>query len=199
MLARHTVPPGFALRPDCAGEWDVLLTAVNVARRPPPHRADSPANDGTEGVMRIGDVCTRSVVQIERTASIREAAECMRKRHVGSLVVVDPANGERVPVGMLTDRDIVIAVVAGGVDADRLTVADTMTHDVATCAESQDLFDAIHLMRARGVRRLPVLNDKGALTGMVSSDDLYGALSRQVQELSHALVRGQVREMETRT
>lgn len=149
--------------------------------------------------MRIADICTRSIVHVEKSTSVREAAECMRKRHVGSLVVTDRPNGERIPVGIITDRDIVVAVVAAGVDAATLSVADAMTRNVATCAESQDLFDAIHLMRERGVRRLPVLNEAGSLTGMVTADDLYGALARQMQELSFALVRGQVREMETRT
>lgn len=149
--------------------------------------------------MRIADICTRNVVHIGADASLREAAETMRKRHVGAVVVIDGSNGERVPIGIITDRDIVLAVIAPGVGIEALTVADVMTRQVATCTEDQELFDAIETMRARGVRRLPVLNAKGGLTGLVAADDIYGALGAHMRELSQALTREQVREMEVRT
>lgn len=149
--------------------------------------------------MRVADICTRTVVHIGSNASLREAAQAMRKHHVGALVVVDQPNGERMPVGMITDRDIVVSVVAAGVDADKLTVGDAMSSPPATCGENQDLFDAIETMRTHGVRRLPVLNAEGGLAGMLATDDIYGALSTHMGELSHALTREQVREMRMRT
>ena len=149
--------------------------------------------------MRIADIYTRRVVHVGAVASVREAAELMRKRHVGALVVVDQPNGERVPVGIITDRDIVLAVVAAGVDVEALTVGDVMTHPVITCTEDQDLFDAVELMRERGIRRLPVLNAKGGLAGVVAADDIYSALGTHMRELSLALTREQVREMKVRT
>lgn len=149
--------------------------------------------------MRIGEICTRNVVRIEPGQSLRAAAELMRKRHVGSVVVVDEPDGERAPVGIITDRDIVLAVVAPGVDPAVLTVGDVMTRALATCAESDDVFGAIEAMRRRGVRRLPVLDDKGVLAGMVSADDIYGALGVHLQELAQALTREQAREMALRT
>lgn len=148
--------------------------------------------------MRISDICTRNVVYIGATASVREAAEAMRKNHVGSLVVIDQPNGERIPIGVITDRDIVVAVVAPGVDPQALTVGDVMSRPPATCSEDEDVFDAIQTMRDRGVRRLPVLNPKGGLAGMLSTDDIYGALSTHAGELSHALTQEQVREMQAR-
>lgn len=149
--------------------------------------------------MRIGDVCTHDVVYIGPDASLREAAEAMRKYHVGSIVVISRPNREIVPIGIITDRDIVLAVIAPGVSLDALTVGDVMTSSVATCAEDQDLFDAIEIMRERGIRRLPVLNAKGGLAGMIAADDIYGALGMFMRELSRALVREQVHEMEVRT
>ena len=149
--------------------------------------------------MNISDICTRSVIHIEADQSIEAAAELMRKRHVGSLVVVDKPDGERTPVGILTDRDIVLAVIAPGIEARSLTVGDVMSRQLATCSEADDLFDAIATMRRHGVRRLPVLNRNGGLAGMVSADDIYGALGVHLQELSQALTREQVREMELRT
>ena len=116
--------------------------------------------------MRIADVCTHRVVSTQATVSVREAAEAMRQHHVGALVVVEKPNGERIPVGIVTDRDIVVAVVATGGNADKLTLGEIMSKPVATCTESEGLFAAILTMRERGVRRLPVLNAKGGLAGM---------------------------------
>lgn len=148
--------------------------------------------------MRIIDICTRHVIHIAPDAPIAAAAESMRRHHVGALVVVDQPNGERVPVGMITDRDIVVAVLASGVDPDAVSVRDVMSSPVTCCGESQELFDAIRLMRERGVRRLPVLNLHGGLAGMVAADDVYGALASHLRELSYALTREQVQEMQTR-
>lgn len=149
--------------------------------------------------MRIADICTRNVVHVEADLSIRAAAESMRKHHVGTLVVTEQPNGERLPIGILTDRDIVIEVVAAGVDVDGLTVGDVMTRSPSTCAENQELFDAVQMMRARGVRRLPVVNSNGGLVGLVSADDIFAALGTHLSELGHALTREQVHEMEDRT
>ena len=148
--------------------------------------------------MRISDICNRNVVHIGAAASIREAAEAMRANHVGALIVIDQPNGERIPIGVITDRDIVVAVVARGVDPQALTVGDVMSRPPATCGEDEEIFDAIETMRGRGVRRLPVLNAKGGLAGMLSTDDIYGALSAHSGELSRALTREQVHEMQAR-
>lgn len=148
--------------------------------------------------MRVSDICTRKAVHIGPAASVREAAELMRKNHVGALVVVDQPNGERIPVGVITDRDIVVSVVAAAVDAESLTVGDAMSRAPATCNENEEIFDAILTMRKRGVRRLPVLNAKGGLAGMLAADDINGALSTHMLELSRALMREQVHEMQAR-
>jgi CBS domain-containing protein len=148
--------------------------------------------------MRIADICTRNVIHIGALASVREAAEAMRRHHVGALVVVDQPNGERIPVGILTDRDIVVSVIAAGVDPAAVAVGDVMSRNPATCGEDEDVFDAIETMRERGVRRLPVLNAKGGLAGMLTVDDVHGVLSTHLSELGRALVREQVREMHTR-
>jgi CBS domain-containing protein len=148
--------------------------------------------------MRIADICTRNVVHVDTDTSVRDAAEAMRKHHVGTLVVVEQPNGERLPIGIITDRDIVISVVAAGVDASTLTVGDVMTPKPATCTETQELFDAVQTMRANGVRRLPVVNRQGGLIGMVAADDVFSALGTHLSELAHALTREQVHEMEAR-
>ena len=149
--------------------------------------------------MQIADLCTRKVIEIDADASLLDAAKLMRTHHVGALVVTDQPDGQRVPVGMLTDRDIVVAVVAASADAAALTVGDVMSREPATCAATQDVFDAIEAMRRRGVRRLPVLNERGGLCGIVTSDDVYGAIAAHMGNLSRALTREQVREREERS
>ncbi|SEI93891.1 CBS domain-containing protein [Frateuria terrea] len=148
--------------------------------------------------MQVHKLCTHQVVSVSPAASVTEAARLMRQRHVGMLVVVEQPNGERIPVGVLTDRDIVIQVVAPEVPCAQLRVDEVMTRDPATCSHDELLLDAVARMRTHGVRRLPVLNAKGGLCGLLSLDDIYGALGVYLQEMSRALVRGQVREMEAR-
>lgn len=148
--------------------------------------------------MRINEVCTREVVDISPETSIREAAHRMRKRHVGCLVVVEHRDGIVVPMGMLTDRDIVVSVVSPGIDADVLTVSDVMSSPVVTCLETEDLFDGLMRMRQIGVRRLPVLDASGSVCGLLSADDVVSALSWHLRELSSALATEQVREMAQR-
>lgn len=148
--------------------------------------------------MRIADIKIHNVVHIGAHASVREAAEKMRKRHVGALIVVDQPDGERIPVGMITDRDIVLGVVASGVEGDKLLVEDVMSRKLATCTEDQDLFDAIEIMHERGVRRLPVLNPQGGLAGIVAVDDIYNAIGAHMRELGSVLAREQAREKDLR-
>lgn len=148
--------------------------------------------------MRVRDICNRKVVDIRATIPVSEAGKLMRKHHVGALVVVEKPNGERLPIGIITDRDIVISVVAAEIDPLSVTVADVMSRHPATCGENEELFDAIETMRNRGVRRLPVVNDKGGLVGMIAADDINGGLCTHLVELSRALTYEQVHEMETR-
>ena len=149
--------------------------------------------------MRVADICARSAVCVGAAESVRTAAETMRKRHVGSLVVVETTEEKRVPQGIITDRDIVLAVTASGADPEALTVGDVMTRSPVTCTENDDLFDAILIMRTRGIRRLPVIDTKGGLIGVLSADDIYGMLGVHLHELGHALTRGHLREMQTRS
>lgn len=148
--------------------------------------------------MRVAEACTRDAVCIGAPDSVRSAAELMRKRHVGSLVVIGNSGDARCPLGILTDRDIVLAVTAAGADPESLTVGDVMTRSPATCANDDDLFDAIRKMRMHGVRRLPVIDAEGRLAGVISADDIYGTLGAQLCELGLALTHGHVRERETR-
>jgi CBS domain-containing protein len=134
--------------------------------------------------MRIGEMCTTQTIVCTREESVQGAALLMRTHHVGDVVVVEQPNGERVPSGILTDRDIVVSVIALGLDPASLLVGDIMTDDLLTCSENDDVYETIERMRMRGIRRVPVVNADGALTGIVSADDLLGFLAEEMGELA---------------
>ncbi|MGF6962148.1 CBS domain-containing protein [Paraburkholderia youngii] len=108
----------------------------------------------------------------------------MREQHVGDLVVVETIGGHSVPVGMLTDRDIVLAIVAKQANPEKIFVNDVMSSPPALVAEGDDLWLAASRMRLNGVRRLPVVDTAGALTGIVTLDDLLEAVAALLSELS---------------
>lgn len=134
--------------------------------------------------MNISDICTADTISCTRDETVQGAALLMRKHHVGDLVVVDRANEDAIPVGIVTDRDIVVSVIALGLDPASLMVGDIMTDDLLTCREDDDVYQTIEHMRLRGIRRVPVVNHKGALAGIVSADDLLEFLADEMGDLS---------------
>jgi CBS domain-containing protein len=133
--------------------------------------------------MSIGELCNRDVVVVERDASIADAASLMREYHVGDLVVVEQATTGRRPVGILTDRDIVVEVVAASLDHAAVSVGDIMSTDLLLAQEGDDLFDTLRRMRDRGVRRVPVVDPRGLLTGILVVDDLLDLLAEQLDTI----------------
>ena len=144
--------------------------------------------------MTIGTVCNREVVFIHAQASIPVAARLMREYHVGDLVVIKEKTGKRVPVGIITDRDIVLEVIAEGVSMDDVNVGDIMSDNLVTARENDGLLDTIKVMRAKGIRRLPVVNDDNELVGILSVDDLIDLFSEQIVDLARLIAREQGRE-----
>jgi CBS domain-containing protein len=134
--------------------------------------------------MRIGEICTAQTIFCIRDESVQGAALLMRTHHVGDLVVVDESNGERIPVGIVTDRDIVVSVIALGLDPASLLVGDIMSDDLLTCSDKDDVYETIERMRLRGIRRVPVVNAHGTLTGILSADDLLEFLAEEMGELA---------------
>lgn len=144
--------------------------------------------------MPIGEVCNREVVIVAPSASVAEAAGLMRRHHVGDLVVVEERGGRRVPVGMLTDRDIVVEVVARGRAPAEVAVADVMARDPVTATVDEGLWDVVKHMRRRGVRRVPVVGPDGALEGLATADDLLELLGEEVWDLARLAVGQRDRE-----
>jgi CBS domain-containing protein len=148
--------------------------------------------------MAVGELCNREVVIAEKTLSVVGAAQLMRKHHVGDLVVVEERGGLKQPVGIVTDRDIVVEVVAAGVDPDALKVGDIMGPEVATVRESEGLFEALRYMRDKGVRRMPVVDRDGVLVGILTLDDLLSLLAEEMTELAKLVSHERQREATAR-
>lgn len=130
--------------------------------------------------QNAGALCTREVTTAYRKDDLSTAARRMREHHVGALVVVDEADGQRRPVGMLTDRDIVTAAVAHGIHPSTLSVEDVMSHRLVTAREDDSIIELLHAMRTHGLRRLPVLDAQDQLVGLVARDDLIDELTRSL-------------------
>jgi len=137
-----------------------------------------------EATMELGKLCTVDTICCTRDESVQGAAFLMRKHHVGDIVVVDDADGVPVPAGIVTDRDIVVSVVALGLDPNGLQVGDIMTDDLLTADEHDDVTVTIERMRLRGIRRVPVVGEGGRLAGIVSADDLLGFLAEEMEDLA---------------
>ena len=148
--------------------------------------------------MPVGEICNREVVVAERTTTIVEAARIMRRYHVGDLVVVDEVQGRRVPVGMVTDRDMVVEVIAREQPFASCTVSAIMSATVVCVPETAGVIEAIQLMRSHGVRRVPVVDAGCALVGILAADDLLDLLAEELSALARIAPRGQEREVRAR-
>jgi len=134
--------------------------------------------------MSVGEICNREVIVIQRDATVVEAAKLMRQYHVGAVIVVEKRDGRRVPVGVVTDRDLVIEVMATELDENVITVGDIMAQEVFTIKESAASYEAIEFMRRKTARRLPVVDETGELTGILTLDDALQLLSEELLDLA---------------
>lgn len=148
--------------------------------------------------MLAGEYCSRDVAIVGKTDSIIKAAKLMREYHVGSVVVVDARNGERVPVGILTDSDIVIGIIAQDADIHQMLIEDVVSFQLVTVNEDDDLMTTIKRMRLNGVRRIPVVNKAGGLVGVLAIDDILDIITEQMMDIDQLIARQQSREKELR-
>jgi CBS domain-containing protein len=148
--------------------------------------------------MNIGEICCRQVVHVEATSVIIEAARLMRKYHVGDIVVTEKRDGNFYPVGILTDRDIVIEVLACEVDPEAVTVGDVMGPALLTLDKSSSVEESLDAMRNKGYRRVLVVDERGVLVGILSLDDILGLLSEEMANIAGLIQRGQEQELRLR-
>jgi CBS domain-containing protein len=151
--------------------------------------------------MNVGDVCRRDVIIAKPDTPLVAAVALMKTYHVGDLVVVDgqrqPA-GQRIPVGILTDRDIALAVASHAARLEYLRVRDLMKRNLVTAMESESLHAALKRMQSAGIRRLPVVDAQGVLKGIVTLDDVIGLLSEELADLAKLVIREQKKERRER-
>ncbi len=140
---------------------------------------------------KCSEVMTREPVCCEPADSISKAAEVMKREDVGSVPVVESLQDGRL-VGIVTDRDIVVKVVAGGRSVDGASVQDAMTPDPVCCREDDDVSRAVSLMEERQVRRMPVVSPDGRLSGIIAQADIATRLQkdRTTGELVEAISEG---------
>jgi len=168
---------------------------VLCCREKAPPRATTPMRPTyAGGPMTVGEICNREVVVVGPEAAIQEAARLMREHHVGCLVVVEEREGRTVPVGMLTDRDLVVELLALDLDPDTVCVGDVMSPGPVVAYEEDRLWDTLRRMRIEGVRRLPVVDREGALQGILALDDLLELLAGELAELARVVLRERRRE-----
>ncbi len=150
--------------------------------------------------MSVGAFCSRIAVFVGKDENIVEAAKLMREHHTGSVVVVDDARrGAFRPVGMITDRDLVVEVLAEEVDADSICVKDVMSQNPLVARENDSLSDTLGRMSARGVRRVPVIDDNDQIVGVLSVDDVLSLLASELNDIDSLIIHEQERERKLRT
>lgn len=149
--------------------------------------------------MNIGKYCTRNVITATTDMGIVEASKLMRKYHVGSLVVVSQNTDGSIPVGIITDRDIMIEVIAEEVPIDSVTIEDVMTRSPVVLREDDSFFESINLMRDKGIRRLPVTDSLGKLTGILATDDLLRFIYEELGNLVSLVYKEQMKEYKKRS
>jgi CBS domain-containing protein len=148
--------------------------------------------------MKVGEYCKRAVVAIASSADAADAAKLMREEHVGFLIVHRAGDTLQRPVGVLTDRDLVLGVMARDVDPRSVTVDDVMTRQPLIANEADELTDMLQGMRLSGIRRVPVVDARGALVGIMAIDDAIDIITGLMCDIAGSIKSGQRHEWRTR-
>ncbi len=134
--------------------------------------------------MNIGELCNRETIIVRKEENIVAAARLMRRFHVGDLIVVTKSGDNNTPIGIVTDRDIVMEVVANNADPKTVKVAEIMSKELVTGSEEEGVHEIIERMRIHGIRRLPIVDKEGYLAGIFSVDDILEFLGEEIDALT---------------
>jgi CBS domain-containing protein len=148
--------------------------------------------------MSIGDFSVHNVVCASRDTTALEASRLMRHHHVGDVVVIEESEGRRKPVGIVTDRDLVVEVMAGGVDPAVIKLGDLLLRAPVTVDRNASYADTVRLMAVNGVRRMPVVDSSGSLVGIITLDDMLRQLASPLSALADLASRARHFEEQTR-
>lgn len=145
--------------------------------------------------MTVREYCNLNVICCEPDTPVAEVAMLMRKHHVGDVVVVDnQGEGARIPIGIITDRDVLVETIALDIEARLFTAADLMSSPVTTVLEDASVSEALAIMRGKRIRRLPVVTRAGTLFGMVTIDDFVNLLAAELSMIAGLMVEQTIRE-----
>lgn len=148
--------------------------------------------------MFIGEICNRNVIIAARETSILELAQLMREHHVGSIIITEQQNACNIPVGIITDRDLVIELLTKDIDTKSVSAGDVMSTDLTSVSESNHVYDTLKLMRGKGIRRMPVVNDENVLVGILTVDDLLDVVISELDDIVNIVAIEQKREKQLR-
>ena len=148
--------------------------------------------------MKVGEFATTGVITADSSHTVAQAAKLMRDHHVGDLVLHEPGDRTAQPIGIVTDRDLVVGVIGLGLDPSVFTLGDILQTPLHTAAEDEDVDVVISRMRVLGIRRVPVVDAHGHLTGIFTMDDYLRYLGRQLQSLTDLVQNERTREQDSR-
>ncbi|KTC93220.1 CBS domain-containing protein [Legionella cincinnatiensis] len=149
--------------------------------------------------MIVGEYCNRDVVVINCNESVKNAAELMRHYHVGDLVLLEEQKNKKTPIGIVTDRDLVIEVMAAGISPESILIKDIITEPFNSIFENDNLLDALELMHSKKIRRLPVVDNDKALVGIITLDDFIEILAENMANVVDVIKLQQQKEAKQRT
>lgn len=133
--------------------------------------------------MSIKSVCKTEVATIDKSATLKAVSEMMQKHHVGSLIVTEGFNGKKIPTGIITDRDIALALGSTPKPQD-IRVEQIMQSQPISVKANEGIFETIVKMRKHGIKRLPVVTEDGSLYGVISADDLLTLMGEEINNLA---------------
>lgn len=133
--------------------------------------------------MPIGDYCQKPAATVRGDETVRAAAQRMKHEGLGSLVVVSEGR----PVGIVTDRDVVIETLCNRLDPGSVKVEEIVRGSLVTVEQDTPLREVVRTIRRHAVRRLPVVDDKGQLVGIVAADDLVSLAAAELGGIAVAV------------
>ena len=147
-------------------------------------------------MMLLKAICTPDVICCGPATSVQAAASLMRLKHTGDLVVVDDPEEDRIPLGVITDRDIVVEVLANGLNPATTAVRSLLRTPIVIAHEDEDASEALERMRTHGIRRLPIVGSEGKLAGVITLDDILKLVAADINALVEIV--GRERDLEQR-
>lgn len=141
--------------------------------------------------MRAGELCVRTVYTALPDESVVDAAQRMAEHQVGDLIVVDePGDGTVRPIGILTDRDLVLRVLTR---PDRIPaqtkISEVLSKETVTAMDDDDVEEVLAKLRRHAIRRMPIVDHQGVLQGIIALDDIVGWMAEQLEVAAALLER----------